>query len=113
MAASQMPIVWEFYKKVEDTHKLEGIVHYFDTTAQRLYLNQGVRTKNTIVKKGHWKNTYYESEKNLNNDNYDSMAVDQTTNKEFHMVGKIDNSLYFLRYNGKVLLDIHDYINDL
>ena len=113
MAVTTRPIVWEFYKKIENANEMGGLVHYFDTTAQKLYLNNGVRTRTTTVQNGHWKDTIYGEEIVLNQDNYDSISIDQTTSNEFHMTGKIGNSLYFMRYNGKVLLNTQDYLNQL
>lgn len=109
--SSRLPLVWDFYRQITDTNKLGGINHYFDTKAQRIYLNNGVKTKTSTITDGHWKTSTESEEIVLNEDNYSSMSMDSTTKNEFHMVGVINSELFYLRYNGKVLLNVNDFIN--
>lgn len=110
MAATTKPILWDFYEVYSETSSLGGLIHYHDTTAQKIYVNNGIKTKVTTIVNGRWNGTIYENEIVLNEDAYNSISCDQTTNNEFHMVGNIGNDLYFLRYNGKVLIDVHDFL---
>ena len=55
MAATQQPLVWDFYRIVEGAENLGGVVHYHDEMSQSMWLSNGIQTNLAKVEQGHWR----------------------------------------------------------
>lgn len=99
MAASERPLVWDFYRKVDDVGRLGGTVHYYTEEAQSLFLQNGLSTRLTTVPEGHWEDTEWDLTQVITEDQYSTLRLDHAYNGTLFGVGiNEDGELVFLRY---------------
>jgi len=102
-----MDLVWDYFRKVGTGQALGGCVHYFDTTAQSLYLHGGeIKTKTNEVENGHWKDSVLSSEIGAGNFGYSVIGFDHPHNGTLYGVASDGTNVYFIRY--VYLLDLSD-----
>lgn len=96
-----MSLVWDFYRQIgNDTNvKPGGVVHYFDETAQTLFLNEGLKTRMTEPIGGQWENsTLSEPSLFINNTDYSVLSLDHPANGTLYMAAIEGGNLKLLRY---------------
>jgi hypothetical protein len=98
MATTPAPIVWDFQQEIGPVDNLGGNVHYFETSAQRLYLHNGIATNVTEVPEGRWVDAVYGDEIIIDDTPYTLLSVDHPYNGILFMVATDGESLYYLRY---------------
>jgi hypothetical protein len=100
------PLVWDFYREVEDAEKSAGMAEYYDTETQRFYIENGLSTRVATVSDGHWRDTQYASEIGLSSVPYTVLRWDTPTAKQINGAGISDGHLYYLRYNGGIYVRV-------
>lgn len=98
MAATDAPLVWECAESIGSVDGLGGNVHYFDESAQMLYLNSGIATKTAKVTEGHWCDATFGDEIIVDDTAYTLLSVDHPYNGVLYMVATDGTSLVCLRY---------------
>ena len=102
MATSTSPLVWDFYRKVEDTSasNLGGVIHFYDEMSQSLWLpvSGGIMTNIADIEDGHWKNAEVQNTIDIATPDYTSLALDHAYNGVLFGVATLGNELVYLRY---------------
>ena len=102
MATSTSPLVWDFYRKVEDTSasNLGGVIHFYDEMSQSLWLpaSGGLMTNIADVEDGHWKNAEVQNTIDIATPDYTSLALDHAYNGVLFGVATLGDELVYLRY---------------
>ena len=93
------PIVWDFYKTIGPVDALGGIIEYYDTEAQTLFLKNGVRTHTMTVTNGDWQTANENiTQIQVNEDAYTDSNWDHPSNGILYGVTTDGTNLIFLRY---------------
>jgi hypothetical protein len=108
MAATETPLVWDFYRTVGAVDGIAGSVHYFDNAGQSIYLNGGIATQVTQVDSGQWETAVYGDEIVVDDTAYTLLTIDHPYNGILHMAATDGTTLYYLRY--VYAMDISDSI---
>lgn len=100
MAASERPLVWEFYREVEGQHDVGSVVHYYDEASQSIVLSSSKRMETRIadVPEGHWRTSEQEPKILIGNKTYDLLTFDHAYNGVLFGMAKCGNEIVFLRY---------------
>lgn len=99
MPTTNQPLIWDYYRKIDEASSLGGVVHYYDEWSQTIFLNNGLKTRLAEVPEGHWA----ESELNnipieINNQNYENLRFDHPSNGILYGITNNGNKLIYLRY---------------
>ena len=89
-----MSLVWDFYREIgSDTNvKPGGIVHYYDETAQTLFLNGGLKTRLLAPEGGQWETALLaEPSQFINEVDYSALSIDHPANGTLYMVAISEN----------------------
>ena len=112
MATTPNPIVWDYISMVGPGSGVGGVVEYYDTTAQTIYLDHdspyGLRTKTTTVNRGNWKDAVWSNEIDINEQGHSILAIEHPSNQILYGVAASGNSLWFWR--NVYAIDISDLI---
>lgn len=99
MATTPCPLVWDFYRAVDGADSLGGVIHYYDETAQSIYLSSGIKTDATVIPEGHWSTSEWTSGTQVTQDESISLLrFDHPSNGILYGVASDGNELTFLRY---------------
>ena len=99
MATTTAPLVWDFYRAVDDADDLGGVIHYYDEMAQSIYLSSGIKTDATSIPEGHWETSEYVKGIQVTQDSKMSLLrFDHPSNGILYGVAVDNNELTFLRY---------------
>ena len=98
MAATQSPLVWDFYRAVPDAEGLGSVVEYYDEWSQSLYLASGLKTQLAVVEDGHWSESDPGPEQTISIDPYTATAWDHPLTGQLYGAAIINGELVFLRY---------------
>lgn len=99
MATTPAPLVWDFHREVGSSGVVGGVVHFYDETAQSLYNSGGLHTRVTKAPEGHWKDSVWSGDIQINSQTYLDMDLDHPYNGVVFGVGVTSNGqLQFLRY---------------
>ena len=101
MAATEAPLVWDFYREVgsDIDAQLGGVVHYYDEASQTLFLNGGLKTRTADVEDGHWADSELSSPSIfINEDPYTVLGLDHPSNGVLYGAATDGSTLTFLRY---------------
>ena len=93
-----MPLVWDFYRTVGAADNTGAAVHYYDESAQSIYLNTGIATQTADVEDGHWSDAVWDDEISITNDSYTLLSADHPANGTLYMAATDGTNLYYLRY---------------
>ena len=96
-----MSLVWDFYRQLgtDANVKPGGIVHYYDETAQNLFLNGGLKTRLSEPVGGQWETAALsEPSQFINNTDYSELSLDHPANGTLFMSAIEDGNLKLLRY---------------
>lgn len=95
-----MELTWDFYRELAPNGAtLGGCVHYFDESAQSLFLSGGaLKTKTCLPEFGHWKNTSLSQEISVDSPGYVSSAFDHPHNGTLYGAVSDGSKVYFLRH---------------
>lgn len=96
-----MSIVWDFCRQIGNdvNAKVGGVVHYYDETAQTLFLNGGLKTRLSTPTNGQWKTSELTSPSQfINNTDYSVLSLDHPANGTLYMAAIEGGNLRFLRY---------------
>ena len=96
-----MSLVWDFYREIgSDTNvKPCGIVHYYDETAQTLFLNGGLKTRLSAPEGGQWETAVLSQPSQfINKVDYSALSIDHPANGTLYMAAIEGGNLKFLRY---------------
>lgn len=99
MAETPHPLIWNHSREVENATGLGGVIHYYEESAQSLYLNSGLDTVITKVTEGHWKEAEYSDVIEITEDNWDLLRFDHPANGTLYGVASGPNGMEFLRYS--------------
>lgn len=111
MAETQNPIVWDFYKPVNDANGVGSTVHYYDTTAQTIFLRDGIKTRTATIEHGDWENNLWNPmTETISTTDYSLFSIDHPSNGTLYGVAADGADLYFLRYSYGT--DIGDLIKN-
>lgn len=91
-------LTWEFYREMGAQDSTGAVVHYFDESAQSLYLSNGIRTRAGEVPEGHWKTSPPGDEVTVGETAYNLLAADHPANGTLFLVAAEGDNLVFLRY---------------
>ena len=109
MAETPNPIVWDAWKQTQAADGVGATVHYYDTTAQFLYLLGGLATRTGTIENGDWENNIWNPErKEVDPTTYELISFDHPSNGTLYGVAVDGTSLYFLRYVYS--MDISDIV---
>ena len=98
MATTPHPLVWDFYRVVDNAQGLGGVIHYLDESAQSLYLNEGIVTTVASVPEGHWEASEQSKEYRITYDAFTDLRWDHPSNGTLYGVATDGTSITFLRY---------------
>lgn len=99
MAETPNPIVWDFWKQSAAADGVGGTVHYYDTNAQLVYLNDGIKTRLGTIENGAWEtNVWNPTAHDIDNTTYETLSLDHPSNGTLYGVAVKGTTLYFLRY---------------
>lgn len=99
MAATTAPLIWNYYRQVEDAQKPVGVAHYYDEQSQSLYLHDGdITTRVAEVVEGHWKLSVPGDPITVHDDSFTRMRIDHPSNGNIYGVATDGTTLTFLRY---------------
>ncbi|MEG1565064.1 MAG: hypothetical protein RR365_15305, partial [Bacteroides sp.] len=102
MAASTSPLVWDFFRELGSSVgvKTGGVAHYYDETAQTIFLNGGLKTRLSDPASGQWKTAELSAPSQfVNTLDYIKLDLDHPANGTLYMAAvKADGTLQFLRY---------------
>lgn len=105
MAVTPYPLVWDFYRSVDEAKGLGGVAHYFNEESQSLYLNNGLATKTALIEKGKWQDAKNEinpetkkEEFKLTEDAWKILSMDHVSNSYLYGVATDGEKLTFIRY---------------
>ena len=93
-----MPLVWNFYRTVGAADNTGAAVHYYDESAQSIYLDNGIATQTTDVEDGHWNDAVWDDEISINDTAYTLLTADHPANGTLYMAATDGANLYYLRY---------------
>ena len=99
MATTPYPLVWDHLREVENAQGLGGVVHYRDTEAQSLYLNDGLSTVTTVVNSGHWVEAVYSEEIKVCEEPWEILRLDHPSNGTLYGIASGPNGVEFIRYS--------------
>ena len=101
MATTPTPLVWDFYRQIgNDAHvKTGGVVHYYDETAQTIFVNGGLKTRLSSPVGGQWETAELtEPSQFINEVDYSVLKLDHPANGTLYMAAIVDGNLQYLRY---------------
>lgn len=101
MAETPNPLVWDFYRNVGDVDGLGGVVEYYDTSAQSIYLNggnKGYATKTAKIDEGHWQDATWSGQQYISEQTHGLLSLDHPSNGVLYGVTTAGGTLYFVRY---------------
>lgn len=109
MAASERPLVWDFYRAVGSASGLGGTVEYYEESGQSIWLDsQGLTTEITTVEDGHWEDTEWSEDIEIMSDDHKLLALDHPSNGVLYGAAVRDGQLWFYRY--VYAMDIGDLV---
>lgn len=103
MAVTTNPLVWDFYREINDSGSLGGVVHYYNEEAQS-FLNTplGLCVKNYTVRKGDWENSLPSRENLIDHPDVNDIAnfdIDHPYNGTLFCTSvNSEGELFFCRY---------------
>lgn len=98
MAATPYPLIWDHLREVNTAQGLGGVVHYRDTEAQSLYLNDGLATVTTVLNSGRWDEAVYSDEIKVCEEPWELLRFDHPSNGTLYGVASGPNGVEFIRY---------------
>lgn len=99
MAASERPLVWDFYRAVGTASGLGGTVEYYEESGQSIWLDSnGLTTETTTVEEGHWEGTPWSDDIEIMPDDHALLALDHPSNGVLYGAAVRDGQLWFYRY---------------
>lgn len=98
MATTPQPLIWDHLREVETAKGLGGVVHYRDTEAQSLYLNDGLATETTVLNSGRWDEAIYSDEIRVCEEPWNILRLDHPANGTLYGVASGPDGVEFLRY---------------
>lgn len=102
MATSPNPLVWDFNRQIgSDTSVLTGgVVHFYDETAQTIFLNSGIKTRLSEPLQGQWEAAELSFPSAFINETvYTRLNIDHPANGAVYGTAiEPDGALQFLRY---------------
>jgi len=98
MAATNTPLVWDFYRAVPAAEGLGSVVEYYDEASQSLYLASGLKTQLATVEDGHWSEAEPGPEITISSETFTASAWDHPITGQLYGAAIIDGELVFLRY---------------
>lgn len=99
MAASERPLVWDFYRAVGSASGLGGTVEYYEESGQSIWLDsQGLTTEITTVEEGHWDKAEWSEDIEIMSDDHSLLALDHPSNGVLYGAAVRDGQLWFYRY---------------
>ncbi len=100
MAATENPLIWDFYRTVDNASCLGGTIHYYDEESQSLYVDSsGLETKLAKVPEGHWDESILGTEQNINDSVYSDLDFDHPYSGALFGAAVLDGDLVYLRYS--------------
>lgn len=93
-----MPLIWDYYRNAGTVSSTGAVVHYYEESAQSIYLQNGIATKITRVDDGHWSDSVWEDEFAIVDDAYTLLLADHPANGTLYMAATDGTAVYFLRY---------------
>ena len=98
MAATTVPLVWDFYRAVSGAEGLGAVVEYFTEDSQSLYLADGLKTRLAKIDEGHWSEATPGSEITILEDAPSLSAWKHPLNGQLYGSGVSGTELVFYRY---------------
>lgn len=99
MAASERPLVWDFYRAVGNASGLGGTVEYYEESGQSIWLDsQGLTTEITTIEEGHWDEAEWSEDIEIMPDDHSLLALDHPSNGVLYGAAVRDGQLWFYRY---------------
>ena len=101
MAASPAPLVWDFHRQIGNDEGVltGGVVHFYDETAQTIFLNGGIKTRLTEPREGSWETAELSFPSAFINETaYSRLNLDHPANGTVYGVAIVDGNLEFIRY---------------
>lgn len=98
MATTPNPLIWDYYRKIDDASGLGVPVEYYNIYAQSLYLDDGLQTRLSIVQDGHWSESVLGDPILLSDTDFSQTDWDHPINTVLYGCGISDGELYYLRY---------------
>ena len=104
-----MSLTWDFYRLIDTEGALGGCVHYYDTSAQSLYLSSGMISQSGKVKAGNWSASELRDKISVVDTGYTSLELDHPHNGTVYGIASTADGVHFLRYvYANDLSDIFD-----
>lgn len=109
MATTPRPYTWKEAQLISDTANETGATfHFYDTNAQMIYPNSGLKYKYGEVPDGHWEDLELSEEGDLESTDYEFLKGDHPATGSLYMIGlrrtSSHDTLYLFRY---------DYMRDM
>ncbi len=93
-----MSLVWDFYRTIGTVDSTGAVVHYYETSAQSLYLLGGLQTQTETVPSGQWETSVLGEPLNIVDTVYTLLSADHPANGTLYLTATDGTNLYFLRY---------------
>lgn len=101
MSATSAPLVWDFNRQIGSDANCEvcGTGHYYDQTAQVLFLNGGLKTRLSTPTAGHWRDAALSDPSQfIDTVAYTRMTLDHPVNGTLHFAAVVGGVLRYMRY---------------
>ena len=109
MARTTQPLVWDFWRAVDEAEGSGGIVDYFTDDAQALFPGEtGLETMLTEVTEGHWEDTVYAEKKTVDAGDYRLLSLDHPAPGVVFGAALVGDELVFLQY--RYSMDVGQYL---
>ena len=114
MAASPAPLVWDFHRQIGNDEGVltGGVVHFYDETAQTIFLNGGIKTRLSEPVNGHWDEAELSFPSAfINETDYSRLNLDHPVNGTIYGVTIENSNLEFVRY--QYAADLSDLVENI
>ena len=101
MAATPAPIVWDFNRPLGSDAAVHvgGTAHYYDETAQSLFINGGLKTRLCSPTDGHWRDAALSDPSQfIDTVAYTRVGIDHPANGTVYFAAVVGGVLRFMRY---------------
>lgn len=101
MAATSSPLVWDFNRQIgsDAAAHVGGTAHYYDETAQSLFINGGLKTRLCTPTDGHWRDAALSDPSQfIDTVAYTRAGMDHPCNGTVYFAAIVGGVLRFMRY---------------
>jgi len=101
MATTPAPLVWEFNRQIGSDAAVHvgGTAHYYDETAQSLFINGGLKTRLSTPTDGHWRDAALSDPSQfVDTVAYTRAGMDHPCNGTVYFAAIVGGVLRFMRY---------------